>query len=128
MPTPTPANRTYSADDARQVAARIAAMRQARGWKQRELSQRSGIPADRLSRLEKGTPIRLEELVALCRAFGIGFEDLVFEGTLSGDTLVLLTNALRHAVPAKDLAALEWMLRTLLAGCRALLEAEKSAR
>lgn len=109
------------AGEHRPLAARIAELRQARGWKQRELSQRSGIAPDRLSRLERGAQIRVEELVALCRAFGIGVDDLLFgTATGGGEALELVTRALQRVIPAKDLPALEWLLRTLAAGCRAL--------
>jgi transcriptional regulator with XRE-family HTH domain len=53
-------------------------LRQHFGWSQRELSRRTGISPDRLSKLEHGVrPARFEEVLALQRAFGVSFDDLL---------------------------------------------------
>ena len=91
----------------RRLSSRVAKLREERGWKQKEVSHRAGIKPDRLSRIERGAQVRVDELVGLCQAFGIGVEELLF-GTLPPveDELERLTREIRSAASAADLAAL----------------------
>ena len=91
----------------RRLSSRVAKLREERGWKQREVSHRAGIKPDRLSRIERGAQVRVDELVGLCQAFGIGVEELLF-GTPppAEDELERLTREIRSAASAADLAAL----------------------
>jgi len=110
----------FTQDDYRHLAAQIKEQRGARGWKQRELSQRSGISADRLSRLERGAPLRVDELVALSRAFGLGIDELMFAppmGAPREEADDLVRKALRM-IPSEDLPPLIRLLQALVAGLR----------
>src|SRR3954470_12838999 len=69
----------FTREHYRRISSRTAELREERGWKQREVSHRSGIKPDRLSRIERGAQGRVDELVGLCQAFGIGLEELLFE-------------------------------------------------
>src|SRR5215210_7379314 len=112
---------TFTQDDYRRLAARIREQRRSRGWKQRELSQRAGISADRLSRLERGAPLRVDELVALSRAFGLGIEDLIFAppGGAPREGADDLARKVLRLIPAEDLQPLIRLLQELIAGLRA---------
>jgi transcriptional regulator with XRE-family HTH domain len=110
----------FTRDHYSRLASRIAQQRQALGWKQRELSQRSGIEPDRLSRLERGAPIRIDELVGLSAAFGLRVEDLLFGSSSSGQDLADVAREIQSIVSAEDLAAAGRVFRALLAGFRAL--------
>ncbi|HYU32517.1 MAG TPA: helix-turn-helix domain-containing protein [Thermoanaerobaculia bacterium] len=116
----------FTWDDFGRLAARIKQLRAARGWKQRELSRRAGIAADRLSRLERGAPIRVDELVALSDAFGLGIDELMFAPPGGGapDELDQLARQVRTALPPEDVPALIRLLQALAAGLRARWETE----
>jgi transcriptional regulator with XRE-family HTH domain len=112
---------SFTSDDSRRLTQRVAELRQARGWKQRELSHRSGIPSDRLSRLERGAPMRIDELVALARTFGLGVDELLFGPVVArDDDLERLVREIRQAVPAARLPALVEAMRALSAGFRTI--------
>ena len=112
---PVPA---FTRDDYRRLAVRIRRQREARGWKQRELSQRSGISADRLSRLERGAPVRVDELCAFSFAFGLRIDELMFAVPGSPQDLDPLVREILGAVPAEDLPAVTRLLQALAAGLR----------
>lgn len=121
-------SRSFTRDHYRRLAFRIAEQRQARGWKQREASQRSGIEPDRLSRLERGARIRIDELVNLSRAFGLGVDELLFEtASSSGDEVVGLAREIRSVVSPEDLAAVSRVFRALLAGFLSLHASQDAA-
>lgn len=112
---------TYTRDDYRRLAVRIKEKREAFGWKQRELSVRAGIASDRLSRLERGAMLRVDELVGLSGAFGVSLDEMVF-GAAGGarDGLDGLAQEIRTAVPPEDLPAMTRILQALVAGFRSL--------
>lgn len=115
----------FTRDDDRRLAARIKRQRTSRGWKQRELSRRAGISADRISRLERGAPIRSGELVGLSRAFGLGIDELMLGAPAgSRDELDQLAREMRNLLPPEDLPALIRLLRTLVAGSRSRRETD----
>src|SRR5882757_7484530 len=68
----------FTTEHYRRISFRAAKLREERGWKQREVSHRSGIKPDRLSRIERGAEVRIDELVDLCQAFGLEVEELLF--------------------------------------------------
>jgi transcriptional regulator with XRE-family HTH domain len=112
---------TFTRDDYRRLAVRIKEKREAFGWKQRELSLRAGIASDRLSRLERGAMVRVDELIGLSGAFGVALEELVFGAAgRARDGLDGLAQEIRTAVPAEDLPAVTRILQVLLAGFRSL--------
>jgi transcriptional regulator with XRE-family HTH domain len=124
-----PPNRLASGftwDDFGRLGARIKRLRTVRGWKQRELSRRAGIAADRLSRLERGVPIRGDELIALSRAFGLGVEELMFDlpGGGATDELDQLARQVCAALPPEELPVLARLLQALVDGLRARVGTE----
>ena len=117
-----PPNRRTSGftwDDFGRLGARIKQLRTARGWTQRELSRRAGIAADRLSRLERGVPIRGEELAALSRAFGLGVDALMFDLPGGNDALDQLARQVCAVLPPEELPVLARLLQALVEGLRA---------
>lgn len=118
-----PSRRTsgFTWDDFGRLAARIKQLRTARGWTQRELSRRAGIAADRLSRLERGAPIRGDELAVLSRAFGLGIDELMFAPPDGGatDELDQLAHQVCAALPPEELPVLARLLQALVDGLRA---------
>lgn len=116
---------SFTREDHRRLASRIKARREALGWKQRELGLRAGIASDRLSRLERGTPVRLEELVSLSSALGVPVDELIFDhASRSRDDLDRLAREIRGAVPREDLPGVLRVLRALVAGFQTLRAAE----
>lgn len=129
MSNPSPANATvpaFTRDDYRRLAARIKKLRTARGWKQRELSQRAGIAPDRLSRLERGATVRADELAGLSRAFEVGLDELMFAAPGSGspDALDRLTREIRGLLAPEELPVLIRLFQALAVGLRARRTAE----
>jgi transcriptional regulator with XRE-family HTH domain len=60
-----------------QIGQRIKALREQRGWSQRELGERANMTHSFLSRLERGqTGIEIETLQNLAHALGVGLADL----------------------------------------------------
>lgn len=117
---------TFTREDYRRLAARIKEKREAYGWKQRELGLRAGIASDRLSRLERGAQVRVDELIGLSGAFGVALEELVFGAAgRSRDALERLAQEIRTAVPPEDLPAVTRILQALLAGFRSLRALER---
>lgn len=116
----------FTWDDFGRLAARIKQLRTERGWKQRELSRRAGIAPDRLSRLERGAPIRGDELVGLSSAFGLGLDELVLAPPpgVAPDQLDQLARQVRAIVPPEDLPALVRLAQALVEGLRARQGAE----
>jgi transcriptional regulator with XRE-family HTH domain len=109
----------FTREHYRRVSFRAAELRGGRGWKQREVSHRSGIKPDRLSRIERGAQVRLDELVGLCQAFGIGVGELLFATPPPAeDELERLTREIRSMASAADLAALVRVLSAFKAGLR----------
>lgn len=97
----------FTAEHYRRLSLRIAKLREERGWKQREVSHRSVIKPDRLSRIERGAKVQIDELVGLSQAFGTGVEELLFATPPPAeDELERLTREIRSAASAADLAAL----------------------
>jgi transcriptional regulator with XRE-family HTH domain len=110
---------SFTAEHYRRVSFRIAELREERGWKQREVSHRSGIKPDRLSRIERGAQVRVDELVGLCQAFGVGLEEFLFAThPPAEDELARLTREIRSMASAADLAALVRVLSAVKAGLR----------
>lgn len=129
MSSQSPARRptlAFTWDDFGRLAARIKQLRAERGWTHRELSRRAEIAPDRLSRLERGSPIRGDELAALSGAFGLSLDELVLAPPRGGapDQLDQLARQVRAAVPAEDLPALLRLARALVEGLRARRGAE----
>lgn len=118
---------SFTREDHRRLASRIKTRREALGWKQRELGLRAGIASDRLSRLERGTPVRIEELVGLSSALGVPIDELIFEhASRVQDDLERLAREIRGVVPREDLAGVLRVLRALVAGFRTLHAAEEA--
>lgn len=64
------------------VGARIKELREARAWSQRDLAERAGLTAARLSRYERGSfEMPLAALVAVARALAVPVDDLLPERT-----------------------------------------------
>lgn len=119
---------TFTREDYRRLGFRIKEKREAFGWKQRELSLRAGIASDRLSRLERGAMVRVDELIGLSRAFGVALDEMVFGGNgREGDGLDHLALEIRAAVPPGDLPAVTRIFQALLAGFRSLRTLERGA-
>jgi transcriptional regulator with XRE-family HTH domain len=101
----------------RQVGSRIAERRIAKGWSQREVARRARMHPTRLSRIERGgVRPRLEELVALHGALGLGLDEMVFgvgSSAPAGELRELL-----ETIPPEDREALLRILRTLISGYR----------
>ena len=78
LPTPSDPS-AFSAAEKSQLGARIARLREARGWKQRELARRATLSPDRLSRLERGvSAATVIELVRLSAVLEISCDELLF--------------------------------------------------
>jgi len=83
----------------RLLGARIAELRNERGWTQRELGGRVGIPCSRLSRIETGQADPLfRDLFGLRQVFGVPLDALVAGGSGGGAPLadVRLRDLLRR--------------------------------
>ena len=107
-----PSRRPFPVIDRRALGSRIVKLRGLRGWKQRELARRAGLPVYSLSRIENGRRIpTLDELVALREVFGTDLEQLVF-GTSSRP----IVSPLVGHVSAEDIACLERLLDRLREG------------
>ena len=106
--------------DYRRVGCRIAEQRQARGWKIRELGRRAGIEPTRLSRLERGVgQLRIEELVGLCHALGVGYGEMLFgEGPRDEDEIERLVREARGVASPGDEALFARLLRLFVLGLR----------
>jgi transcriptional regulator with XRE-family HTH domain len=105
----------------RRFGSRLLELRERLGWSQRELSRRTGLRTERLSRFEHGdrSP-RLEELVLLRQALEVSFDQLLPGGSLEGADL---PGALQP--PA---GAARWVGRCLIAAGQTLLEAHELQR
>jgi len=107
----------FAETDLRQVGSRIAERRLTKGWSQREVGRRTGLHPTRLSRIEHGVvKPRLEELVALHGALGLGLDEMVF-GTLSSAPSGELPELL-EAIPPEDREVLLRLLQVLVSGYR----------
>ncbi len=109
--------RTGSTEEAlrRRIGARIAGLRERRGWSQEELARRLGVGRARLGKWETGEhappPV---QLLALKAAFGVSLDELVEDGeerrpALAGaeragaeKAVEMLTQWLRRAGPVDD--------------------------
>jgi len=99
----------------RSVGARIGKLRTARGWKQRELCRRAQIHPARLSRIEKGAPPRLEELLRIGGAFDVGLDDLVLpDEAASGSEVSRLARTLERLAPEERESVLRVMRAAVL--------------
>jgi transcriptional regulator with XRE-family HTH domain len=112
----------YTEEDLRLFGGRVAEQRRTRGWTQREASQRLGLQASRLSRIERGTVWpRLEELVGMRRLYVLGLDEMVFGPGRDGgrEEESLLRQICEMAAP-EDREALIRLLRATLAGFRSV--------
>ncbi len=109
----------------RLLGARISELRNERGWTQRELGGRVGIPGSRLSRIETGQSDPLfRDLFGLRQVFGVPLDALVAGGSGGGAPLadVRLRDLLRRieTTASPELRdALVTVLRAVAAGLRA---------
>jgi transcriptional regulator with XRE-family HTH domain len=104
----------------RALAARVVALRSARGWKQSFLAARSGLHWQRLSNLERGVHrFRVEEVVALAGAFSLDIDDLLHEIPTPGRSVAALLARLEAVAPPAEFRSLVGMLELLIAGCAA---------
>jgi transcriptional regulator with XRE-family HTH domain len=102
---------------ARRFGSRLTQLCQARGWAQREVSRRSGIPPNRLSRLGRGLSLpKFEELLALRAVFATGLEELVFGESAEAQEVLDLARRLLEIASREEEASLRSLLRKLLAG------------
>jgi transcriptional regulator with XRE-family HTH domain len=102
------------------LGSRLARLRIQRGWKQVELSRRTGIAPTRLSRLEKGrTAPNLDELVRLCAVLGADLSQIVFGGEArTGPTQRLAGEVERLGAP-EELEVIRRLLHYLITGYQA---------
>lgn len=112
----------YTEDDLFRFGVRVAKQRHEHGWKQREVSRRTGIHPTRLSRIERGAVWPgIGELVALERVFGLGLDELVFGPKaipVPGSEEERLIRAILETAPTDDRDALLRYLRATLTGYR----------
>jgi transcriptional regulator with XRE-family HTH domain len=111
----------YAESTAEDLGHRIARLRVARGWKQRELARRLEVSPSRLSRLERGSWPRPEELATLRRVFSVSLDELVLGDTppaVEGEAARLLKQ-LQDVAGPDDWQALIFVLRRLIHGFRA---------
>lgn len=109
----------WAKEDLSRFGRRIAEQRRARGWKQRELSRRTGIPPTRLSRVENGdVRPRIEELVALRHALAVGLDELVFgrPPATYGGRLESLARTFEEVGAPPAIDVVERLLRCLIQG------------
>ena len=86
-----------------EIGARVQELRAARGWRQKELADRSGLPQATISRIESGKVKEpsIKTLEALAAAFGIALDVLIAPRELT--TTELLTEAATDERSAKVL-------------------------
>jgi transcriptional regulator with XRE-family HTH domain len=119
---PTEKTAHFTVDDLFGLGRRIADQRRAHGWKQREVSRRTGLHATRLSRIERGAVWPgVGELVALSRVFHLSLDELVLgseaipQEKREEERLVV---SILEAAPPEDREAFLRYLRATLTGCR----------
>ena len=106
-----------------EVGARIADLREERGWSQKELAARAGIPPVRMSRIENGVyaPV-LEDLPRLRVALGVPI-DVLFpaaSGAVTGDPrLAVAFQAFEAVAGEQDREAAARLLTMAANGIRA---------
>lgn len=61
---------------------KLTMLREARGWNQVELAQRSGVAQSTISRIERGSGVLLGTANALARALGCPVEELTRNGAV----------------------------------------------
>jgi len=95
-------------------------LRSSHGWRQVELSRRSGIEPARLSRIENGRTVpTLLELIQLRNVLGTDLEHIVFGGPSPAGTLRQLAAEIDPQGAPHDLHVLERLLHYLVAGYQA---------
>ena len=97
----------------------IIELRNARGWKQKELARRAGLHPARLSKLEKGAPtVRLLEVVHLARALDADLDSLVlgFRAHTGRSHSLDLVRAIEDVASPAEAEALGRLLQLLLLG------------
>ncbi len=104
-------------DFAAKVAARIKELREARGLSLRELSRRSGLAPESVSRSERGiNEISLTNLDRLCRGLGMdlpSFFDFAKKSPV-GEQDVVEIAALLRTLPAKKRSAVFHAIESLI--------------
>jgi len=111
-------------DRRRLVGARIAELRGARKWSQRELASRLDIPSGRLSRIETGQADPLfRDLLRMREVFGVPLDALVAgasgTGTLVADVRLRdLLHRIERAASPELRDSLVAVLRPVVAGLR----------
>ncbi|HEX3556148.1 MAG TPA: helix-turn-helix transcriptional regulator [Thermoanaerobaculia bacterium] len=124
-----PASGDLPASHYRDIGSRLAKLRSARGWQQRELSRRAHFDPPRLSRIERGIArVTLPELVRLGRALDAGLDELVFghPESLEGEWAHLLRE-LEKTLTREEEACAKRLLRALVLGLRGLQRGAESA-
>ena len=105
--------------DLRGLGSRIVELRSSRGWKQVELSRRTGIEPPRLSRIENGRAApTLGELVRLREALEAGIDEMVFGHPAAG-ALRRLAADLKPPEARGTVETLELLLHYLVRGYQA---------
>jgi transcriptional regulator with XRE-family HTH domain len=106
--------------DLSSLGSRLVRLRVQRGWKQIELSHRTGIPPTRLSRLEKGRCApRLEELIQLCVVLGADLDQIVFGGQTRTSPTQRLAGEVERLGAPEELDVIRRLLHCLITGLQA---------
>ena len=112
-PSPSPVDPTG-------LGARVAQRRAQLGWKQVELSRRTGIAPTRLSRLEKGRCApRLEELVRLGSVLDMGLDQIVFGKPAGSSPTQRLAGEVDRLGSPEELEVIRRLLHCLISGYQA---------
>lgn len=112
-PSPSPVDLTG-------LGARVARRRAQLGWKQVELSRRTGIAPTRLSRLEKGRCApRLEELVHLCAVLDADLDQIVFGRPAGSSPTQRLAGEVDRLGAPEELEVIRRLLHCLISGYQA---------
>ena len=112
-PSPSPVDPTA-------LGARLARRRTQLGWKQIELSRRTGIAPTRLSRLEKGRCApRLEELVRLCSILDTDLDQIVFGRPAGSSPTQHLAGEVDRLGSPEELEVIRRLLHCLISGYQA---------
>lgn len=102
------------------LGARVAQRRVQLGWKQIELSRRTGIAPTRLSRLETGRCApRLEELIQLCAALDTDLDQIVFGKPAGSSPTQRLAGEVDRLGSPEELEVIRRLLHCLISGYQA---------
>lgn len=122
---------TNEAFEAATLGARIVALRNGRGWNQKELSRRAGLRQARLSLFETGAKRpNLQEFARLAAALGVTLDELWSGSSHAAAKALRLAfwQEVEDVASPEELAGLGRLLQVLLAGYRTVLSRAPSAQ